>query len=123
MSEARTPPGERIERTHYGERQHGTASNDEAIRYGDPQHDPEQLRPEQVARLGYEDVHWEDGKQRDDDRRGDDNRPSDDGRRKDDAQEASDRRDVKDGRDEDYGDRYGDRPAFEVPSEALVLFG
>jgi hypothetical protein len=36
MSDARMPPGERIEQTHYGERQHGTVSSDEAIHYGDP---------------------------------------------------------------------------------------
>jgi hypothetical protein len=41
----------------------------------------------------------------------------------DDVQETSDRREAKDGGDKDYGDRYGERPAFEVPSETLILFG
>jgi hypothetical protein len=100
MFDGRMPPGERIEQTHYGERQHETVSSDETVHYGDPQHDPEKLRPERVARLGYEDFYW-----------------------KDDAQEASDRREVKDGGDKGYRDRYGERLAFEVPSEALILFG
>jgi hypothetical protein len=66
MSESRTPVGERIEWTRYGERQHESASIGRPVRYGDPQHDTAKSNPDAVERLGYEDDHWMDGGQRPD---------------------------------------------------------
>ncbi|WP_276302328.1 hypothetical protein [Halorussus lipolyticus] len=59
MSEPRIP-GERIERTRYGERQHEAVGVGNPARYGDPQHDLERTNPDIADRLGYDDDHWDD---------------------------------------------------------------
>ncbi|WP_135825057.1 hypothetical protein [Halorussus ruber] len=79
MSESRTPVGERIEWTRYGDRQHESASIGGPVRYGDPQHDPGKSNPDAVERLGYEDDHWVDGGRRPDGGVADDSASSSDG--------------------------------------------
>ncbi|NHN61296.1 MULTISPECIES: hypothetical protein [Halorussus] len=59
MTTDRTPASQRVERAHYGTRQHpAEAVADERPLYGEPQHERATRDPDAADRISYEDDHW-----------------------------------------------------------------